>query len=56
MKYTYKVEMVKKNRIFANDDKRQMKQLNAAGADGWKLVLVTEGKKYTKYVYIKEMM
>lgn len=55
MKYEYKVEVIKIGRIaFLDDSKKQMKQLNAAGADGWKLVCISEGKKYMKYVYVRE--
>ena len=50
MKYIYRVEIIKQNIIFAKDNKRQEKQLNAAGEMGWKLVLISEGKKYMKYV------
>ncbi len=55
MKYIYKVEIIKGGLFFTNDNTKQMKQLNAAGADGWKLVCVSEGKKYLKYIYIKEV-
>lgn len=55
MKYIYRVEIIKQNIIFAKDNKRQEKQLNAAGEMGWKLVLISEGKKYMKYVYMKEI-
>lgn len=54
MAYEYKVEIVKGGIIFSNDNKKQEKQLNAAGADGWKLVCISEGKKYMKYVYCRE--
>ena len=55
MKYIYRVEIIKQNIIFAKDNKRQEKQLNAAGEMGWKLVLISKGKKYMKYVYMKEI-
>ena len=56
MKYEYKVEVIKCGFFgFMDDSKKQTKQLNAAGADGWKLVCISEGKKYMKYVYIKEV-
>lgn len=55
MKYEYKVEIVKVNLVFSNDNKRQEKQLNAAGADGWKLLCISEGKKYMKYIYAREV-
>lgn len=55
MKYVYRVEIMKQNILFGNDNKKQEQQLNAAGAQGWKLVLISEGKKYMKYVYIKEI-
>ena len=54
MKYEYKVEIVKTGLLFGNDNKKQEKQLNAAGEFGWKLVCISEGKKYAKYVYAKE--
>ena len=55
MKYEYKVEVIKIGKIaFLDDSKKQMKQLNAAGAEGWKLVCISEGKKYMKYVYVRE--
>ena len=54
MKYEYKVEFIKVNRVFSNDNKKQEKQLNAAGEFGWKLVCISEGKKYMKYIYIRE--
>ena len=38
----------------SNDNKKQEKQLNAAGEFGWKLVCISEGKKYMKYIYIRE--
>ena len=50
----YKVEIVKTGLLFGNDNKKQEKQLNAAGEFGWKLVCISEGKKYAKYVYAKE--
>ena len=55
MKYEYKVEVIKCGVFgFMDDSKKQTKQLNAAGAEGWKLVCISEGKKYMKYVYVKE--
>ena len=54
MKYEYKVEIVKGGIIFTNDNKKQEKQLNAAGEYGWKLVCISEGKKFLKYVYCRE--
>lgn len=55
MKYIYRVEIIKQNVIFNKDNKKQEKQLNAAGELGWKLVLISEGKKYMKYVFMKEI-
>ncbi len=56
MKYIYKVEVIKAGLIGLFDDsKKQTKQLDAAGAEGWKLVCVSEGKKYLKYIYMKEV-
>jgi Zn/Cd-binding protein ZinT len=55
MKYIYKVEIMKQNVIFNKDNKKQEKQLNAAGELGWKLLLISEGKKFMKYVYVKEI-
>ena len=55
MKYEYKVEILKGGLIsFLDDSKKQEKQLNAAGDFGWKLVCISEGKKYLKYVYCRE--
>ncbi len=56
LKYEYKVEVIKGGITGLFDDsKKQEKQLNVAGADGWKLVSISEGKKYMKYVYIREI-
>lgn len=56
MKYEYKVEIIKGGIIgLLDDSKKQEKQLNAAGSQGWKLVTVSEGKKYLKYIYIREI-
>lgn len=56
MKYQYKVEIVKTGILAIGDDsKTQEKQLNAAGDYGWRLVCVSEGKKYLKYIYVKEV-
>ncbi len=50
MKYIYKVEVLKVGIFgFLDDSGKQTKQLNAAGADGWKLVCISEGKKYFTY-------
>ncbi len=58
-KYEYKVELVKVGRIslggLLDDSGKQEKQLNAAGAEGWKLVTISTGVKYLKYIYIKEV-
>lgn len=54
MKYEYKVEIIKGGLLFSNDNKKQEKQLNGAGEFGWKLVCISEGKKYMKYVYVRE--
>lgn len=56
MKYEYKVEVIKCGVFgFLDDSKKQTKQLNTAGAEGWKLVCISEGKKYMKYVYVREL-
>lgn len=55
MRYIYRVENIKINMFFGNDNKKQEKQLNEIGADGWKLILISQGKKYLKYVFIKEV-
>ncbi len=56
MKYEYKVEIVKGGILgLLDDSKGQTKQLNQAGAEGWKLILISEGKKFLKYVYIREV-
>jgi len=55
-KFVYKVEVLKIGILGLFDDSgKQEKQLNAAGADGWELILISEGKKYMKYVYKKEI-
>lgn len=55
MKYEYKVEVIKGGIIGLFDDsKKQEKQLNVAGDAGWKLLCISEGKKYMKYVYVRE--
>ena len=55
MKYEYKVEIVKVPRLItALESKTQEKQLNAVGEYGWKLISVAPGKKYMKYIYIRE--
>lgn len=55
-KYEYRVEPVKVAKIGMFDDsKKQTKHLNEIGAQGWKLVCLTEGKKYLKYVFIREV-
>jgi hypothetical protein len=54
-RYEYKVEVVKGGLIGLFDDSgKQEKQLNAAGNEGWKLLLISEGKKFLKYVYCRE--
>ncbi len=56
MKYVYKVEPIKVGAIgFLNDSGKQTKQLDVSGNDGWELVCISEGKKYLKYVYCKEV-
>lgn len=56
MKYVYKVEPIKIGMFgFGDDSKKQQKQLGVSGEDGWELVCVSEGKKYLKYVYSKEV-
>ncbi len=57
MKYEYKVEEIKIGGPLSvfGDSKKQEKQLNEAGAQGWKLILISEGKKYMKYVYYREV-
>jgi len=55
MKYEYKVEVIKGGIIgMLDDSKKQEKQLNAAGEQGWKLLVISEGKKYLKYIYVRE--
>lgn len=57
--YVYKVEIVKTGMIslggMLDDSAKQEKQLNAAGAEGWKLVTISQGNDDLKYVYIKEV-
>lgn len=56
MRFEYLVVPVKVARIGLFDDsKKQTKQLNQYGAVGWKLVTVSVGKKYVKYVFIREI-
>ena len=56
MKYIYRVEPIKIGMLPVGDDsKKQEKQLSANGEDGWELVCVSEGAKYLKYVYCKEV-
>lgn len=55
MKYIYKVEKVKCGLFFGFDSGKQKKQLDKAGADGWKLICISEGRRYLKYVYIKKI-
>ena len=55
MKYEYKVEIVKQGWLFNRDNKKQERQLNKAGDKGWKLVTISVGRKYLKYIYIKEV-
>ena len=56
MRYEYNVVPVKIGRIGLFDDsKKQIKQLNEIGANGWRLVTISEGKKYVKYVFIREV-
>ena len=48
-KYEYRVEVIKIGffRVF-DDSKKQQKQLNEIGAQGWKLVCTSSGGKYFK--------
>ena len=56
VKYEYKVEVMKGGVTGLFDDSsKQTKQLNEAGKEGWKLVCISEGAKYMKYVYIREI-
>lgn len=56
MRYEYKVEVIKVGVIGLFDDsKKQEKQLNELGAQGWKLQTISEGKKYMKYIFIREV-
>ena len=56
VKYEYKVEIMKGGITGLFDDSaKQTKQLNEAGKEGWKLVCISEGAKYMKYVYIREI-
>jgi len=52
-RYEYKVEILKIG-IFTDSNAKQEKQLNAVGAEGWKLVCVAETKRYFKYFFIRE--
>ncbi len=55
-KYAYKVENIRVGSIgFFNDSKKQTKQLDDSGEDGWELVTISTGKKYLKYVYCREL-
>ncbi len=55
-KYEYRVEVIKIGffRVF-DDSKKQQKQLNEIGAQGWKLVCTSSGGKYFKYVFMREV-
>lgn len=60
MRYEYKVVCVKVGRIgLLSDSGKQMKQLNELGAQGWKLVAISEGKalmkSVLKYIFIREL-
>lgn len=56
MKLEYKVEAIKIGAIgFLDDSKKQEKQLNIAGEQGWRLVSISEGKKYLKYIFVREV-
>ena len=56
VKYEYKVEIMKGGITGLFDDSaKQTKQLNEAGKEGWKLVCISEGAKYMKYVYSREI-
>lgn len=53
MKYQYMAVSVKVS-FFGDSDKKQTAQLNAYGAQGWKLVTTLSSKKYMKYLFMKE--
>ncbi len=56
MRYEYNVVPVKIGRVGLFDDsKKQIAQLNKLGEEGWKLITISEGKKYVKYVFIREL-
>ena len=56
MRYEYKVVPIKVGLIGLVDDSgKQTKQLNEYGAQGWKLVAISEGKKYVKYIFMREI-
>lgn len=56
MKYEYNVVPVKIGRVGLFDDsKKQIAQLNELGHQGWKLITISEGKKYMKYVFVREI-
>lgn len=55
MQYEYKVDIIKGGITGLFDDsKKQERQLNTYGADGWKLICISEGAKYMKYVFMRE--
>lgn len=55
MKYEYRVEVIKAGITgWFDDSGKQTKQLNAIGEEGWRLVCISEGAKYMKYVFIRE--
>lgn len=56
-KYEYNVVPIKIGGLlsFGDDSKKQIKQLNEFGAEGWKLITVSEGKDYLKYIFIREL-
>lgn len=54
-KYEYRVEVIKIGFFGLFDDsKKQAKQLNEVGTQGWKLVCTSQGGKYLKYVFVRE--
>ena len=56
MKFEYLVVSIKGGLTgILNDDKKQSKQLNKYGADGWELSQISMGKKFMKYIFVKRV-
>lgn len=55
-RYEYRVEVITGGITGLFDDsKKQERQLNVPGTDGWELICISEGAKYMKYIYCREI-